>query len=294
MKTSKSIYTECFPEYRLDNNQLAILQEELLKMFTDLKNVFDKYDIKYMMSGGSLLGTVRHKGFIPWDDDIDLMMTRKEFGRFRDLFMKELGDKYIQAEPLSDPLYFSKMPKVFKKNTVYIEIPTAGLDAFHMMFIDIFIIENIPKSGIYRNLISFVYNISFKGSSFCLDYLYPSPVIEEKMKTNKELSKYYKFRRMIGFFFSHIGGIKFYLTLLNKLASKFDETGWKGVPSAISYEREVFQDEVFTDISKGTFCGVEVNIPTHFDTYLKNLYGDYVKLPPLEQREIHGVYKIVL
>ena len=294
MKTSKSIYTECFPEYRLDNDQLSKLQNELLKMFADLKKVFDKYDIKYMMSGGSLLGTVRHKGFIPWDDDIDLMMTRKEFGRFRDLFLEELGEKYILVEPLSDPMYFSKMPKVFKKDTVYTEIPTAGIDAFHMMFIDIFIIENIPKPGIYRKVISLVYNLSFKGSSVCYDYLYPSPVIEEKMKTNEELSKYYKYRRRLGFLFSHIGGMKFYLKVLNKLASKFNETGWKGVPSAISYEREIFRDEVFTDISKGNFCGMEVNIPKHFDAYLKNLYGDYMKVPPLEQREVHGAYKMVL
>ena len=55
-------------------------------MFKEIKEVFDKYEIDYMMSGGSLLGTIRHQGFIPWDDDIDLMMTRDEYIRFKKVF----------------------------------------------------------------------------------------------------------------------------------------------------------------------------------------------------------------
>lgn len=294
MRTSKTIYTECFPEYQLTKDQLCLLQNELLKMFLDIKRIFDKYEIKYMMSGGSLLGTIRHNGFIPWDDDIDLMMTRAEFTRFRDLFHRELGDKYILVEPLSDPDYFSKMPKIFKKNTVFTEISTAGIDNFHMMFIDVFIIESIPKPGFYRSILSLIYNLAFKGASVSIDYLYPSPVIEEKMRSNNDLRKYYNYRRRMGFIFSHVGGIKFYLTIVNKLASMYNETGWKGVPSAISYSREIFRDEVFTDITTGIFCGYEVNIPTHFDEYLNNLYGDYMKEPPVGQREVHAVYQMIL
>ena len=292
MISSKALYAEIFKDYQLSEEQLKTLQEELLKMFLDLKRVFDKHCINYMMSGGSLLGTIRHSGFIPWDDDIDLMMTRYNYELLKKVFDDELGDKYILAEPLSDPKYINKMPKIFKKNTTYVEIPTAGIDSYHMMFIDLFIIENMPKPGIKRRINSLIYDIAFKGTSACCDYLYPSPPIIERMRENTVLRKYYSKRRIIGSIFSHIGGYNFYSRLLQRIASKYNETGWKGVPSAISYNREIFESEVFEKLTTGVFCGVEVKIPLYFDKYLNNLYGDYMIIPPENKREVHIAYKI--
>lgn len=294
MISSKTLYSDSFQEYRLREDQLKKLQGALLEMLKDVKNVFDKYKIDYMMSGGSLLGTIRHQGFIPWDDDIDLMMNRSEYNKFKDVFSNELGEKYILAEPLCDPLYLNKMPKIFLKNTTYIEIPTAGVDKFHMLFIDLFIVENVPKPGLKRKINSVLYDIAFKGSSVCCDYLYPSPPILQKQETNEELKKYYRTRRRLGNFFSHVGGMHFYLRTVEWLASKYNETGWKAVPSAISYTREVFNSEVFTKLTTGTFCDLEVKIPFHYDLYLRNLYGEYMTIPPENKREVHAVYKIDL
>ena len=63
-------------------------------MFVDIKRICDKHNLILMLSGGSALGAVRHKGFIPWDDDIDLMMPRDDYDKFIDLFEEELGEKY--------------------------------------------------------------------------------------------------------------------------------------------------------------------------------------------------------
>jgi len=294
MISSKKIYTDSFPEYRLNREKLTQLQNRLLLMFKDVKEVFDKYGIDYMMSGGTLLGTIRHQGFIPWDDDIDLMMTREEYLKFKKVFDKELGKKYILAEPLCDQLYVSKMPKIFLKDSVFIQIPTAGIDKFQMLFIDLFIIENIPKPGLKRKINSFLYDTSYKGASVCCDYLYPSPPILEKQEKNVRLKKYYSKRRRMGSFFSHIGGLRFYLKTLDRIASKYNETGWKAVPSAISYTREAFKADVFTKLTTGVFCGLTVKIPFYYDKYLKNLYGDYMQIPPEDKREVHVAYKIVL
>lgn len=287
MKTSKNIYSKSFSEYALSNGELHELQDQLLRMFVDIKGVCDENNIDYMLSGGTLLGAIRHQGFIPWDDDLDLMMTRENYNKFSRAFKQRFEDKYILAEPLCDKYYISKMPKVFLKNSVYVEIPTAGLNAFHMIFIDIFIIENVPDSRVMRKMLGMLYDFCFKASSVCADYLYPSPVILERMKYDKDLEGYYTKRRVWGAFFSRIGGMQFYLKLTNRIAMFTRTSSMLAVPSAISYCREVFNSSVFTEISMGLFCGIEVKIPTNYDVYLKNLYGDYMAIPPIESRELH-------
>ena len=227
---------------------------------------------------------------IPWDDDVDIMMTRKQYEKFLE-HVAELDKKYILVQPLTDK-YFCKNPKIFKVNTQYIEISNAGVESFSMLFIDVFIIENMPVSRLKRKILGKIYDFSYKGASVCVDYLYPSPPILQKSKENIELRKYYKLRRRIGFLFCHLGGLKFYLKLVDKIANKSKETGFYGVPSAISYEREVFEKEMFEDIIKVDFCGYRFKAPANYDHYLKNLYGDYMEIPPLEKRELHVAYKI--
>ena len=151
MKTSKLVYSQCFDEYKLTDANVKKLQDVLLNIFVDVKNVCDENNITYMMAGGSLLGTIRHKGFIPWDDDIDLMMTRTEYEKFRTIFTDKLSDKYILADPSFSDNYFNKMPKIYKKNTNYVELSTMNVPTYDMIFIDIFIIENIPNSFLYKN-----------------------------------------------------------------------------------------------------------------------------------------------
>lgn len=294
MIASKTLYSKSFKEYQLTEEQLKNLQNILLNMFLDIKKICDIHNIKYIMGGGSLLGTIRHKGFIPWDDDIDIMLLREEYNKLKDVFEKNLSEKYILAEPLSGNHYYSKMPKIYKKGTTYVEIPFAGIQSYNMVFIDVFIIEQIPKSAIIRKIKSNLYDFSYKASSVCLDYLYPSPAILDKCKYDDEVLQYYKFRRRLGFIFSKLGGINFYLWICEKLANSNSESEYLGVPAGISYEREILKKEVYLELTTGKFCGYDVNIPLHYDIYLKNLYGDYMKIPPIEKRENHMAYKVKL
>ena len=290
--TSKKLYSTYFKEYIISEESIEELHNALLGMFIDIKDYCDKYNIDYMVGGGTLLGAIRHKGFIPWDDDIDIMMTRENYEKFVLGFNECLGEKYLLAEPL-DELYFFKMPKVYKKNTTYVEIADVGLNSYNMLFIDLFILENVPAPGIKRNIRSKIYDLAYKGASACKDYLYPSPIIDAKANEIQEVAHFYNMRKKIGKLFSTLGGIEFYLKLCEKLEKYKKITGWIGCPAGISYEKEIFPKEVYQEIDEAEFCGMKVKIPRYYDVYLKNLYGNaYMKIPPLEKREYHVAYKV--
>lgn len=294
MKTSKSLYSEHFQEYLLTDAQREALQAALLNMLLDVKAVCDKYDIAYMLSGGTALGAVRHKGFIPWDDDIDLMMLRTEYEKFAPRFREEYPDKYLLAEPLCDGRYISKMVKIHRLGTTYTELPLAGIGAFDMVFLDLFLIENVPKPGPLRRVKGRVYDFAFKAASVSADYRFPSPPILKKAETDREVRDYYAVRRQLGRVFSHVGGLRFYLRICERLGAQKKRTGWLGIPSAISYEREIFEERVFRELADAEFCGHTFKIPRDYDAYLRNLYGDYMQIPPPEKREYHTAYQLNL
>lgn len=292
MQDSKSLYSRCFLEYVLKGEDLLRLQHVLLEILVDFKKVCDKYQIDYMLCGGTALGAVRHQGFIPWDDDIDLMMLRSEYNRFKEVFCKEFQGKYELVEPLSDSRYVSKMVKIYKKGTTFIEISTAGVGGPDMIFADLFLIENVPPPGLKRKMKAIIYDTAFKAASVCIDYKYPSPPIIEKSKIDRQLKKYYSMRRCFGFLFSIIGGMRFYLKICDSLANQKEETAWFGIPSDSGYLDRIYPRELFTNLGKVSFCGYEMKVPRDYDFYLRSEYGDYMQIPPPDKREVHSAYKI--
>ena len=294
MKRGKTVLSEYFKEYTLSNENLYKLQACLLEMFVDIKKMCDKNNILYMMSGGTCLGSVRHKGFIPWDDDIDIMMTRDEYYRFRTIFKEQNFEDYFLAEPVITEGYYYKMPKIYNRKTKLITVKEEGYRKFGMVSIDIFLIENAPESKLRQKIRAKLYNFAFHAASVCFDYKFISKPIKEKCKSNRAVKKYFDFRKRVGFFFAHIGGMELYLKICEKLADYPKKTSFVCVPSAISYDREILPRSVFEGVSEGEFCGYKVNIPVDYDFYLRNLYKKYMEIPPAEKREIHIVYEMKL
>ncbi|MBR6328553.1 MAG: LicD family protein [Lachnospiraceae bacterium] len=298
-KRGKGLYSRWFPEYRLDDDTLLKLQDCLLEMLKEFTGLCEKYGIRYMAAGATLLGAVRHKGFVPWDDDIDIMMMRSEYEKLVWAIKKEkregrLKDRLL-ARPLRTKRYYFKIPKYYNKNTEYLSINYMGNPAFNMVGLDIFIADRIPENPVHRHLRALAYDFSFYASSFCLDYIFPSPVIEKKSATNPEVRRFYSFRKALGCVFAHVGGMRFYLTVCERLARYRGKSRLYGLPSGISYLREVFDRTMFTQLTTADFCGLKISIPIRYDEYLRNLYGDdYMKLPPADRREIHTACRVRL
>lgn len=138
-------------EIQLTDVQLRQMQLIQLEMLCEVNRICRKHGIKYSLDGGTLLGAVRHKGFIPWDDDIDLIMTRSEYQRFYRVAKEEMdAEKFFLQEYRTDPYYYVGYPRIRRNHTVYMRAGHEHMKYHGGVFIDIFILDNVPDHKVMR------------------------------------------------------------------------------------------------------------------------------------------------
>ncbi|MCI8459638.1 MAG: LicD family protein [Clostridia bacterium] len=284
-KSAKSVLSQ-YNEYKLEDGKIELLHRVLLHILKDFKACCERHNLKYMLCGGSCLGAVRHNGFIPWDDDADVMMPREDFDKVGQAIIDDYGDKYSLGNAKENHIL-----NIMLNGTVYDEIWNAAPNRRMSIFLDIYPIDNMPKGK--KRFRSFRFYWAKHANAFILDYKYPSEQIKALEKQDKSVRSYYRKRRFLGWLFNAFGGFNHYNNVVDKLARYKKETGYLGIPCAIAYNREKFRAEVLTETIDAQFCGETFCIPKFYDEYLTNLYGsDYMTLPPPEKREIHVTAKI--
>ena len=285
-----------------DDASLRVLTEEeifklrkcFLEAFQDLSNCCEKYSLKVMLTGGSALGAVRHHGFIPWDDDLDVAMTRADFEKLKNVFDKELGEKYVLSSPNYKNNARNRFPMMLIKDTLMVEVGCSPEDEVSKIKIDIFIIENIPDNVLLRYI---------KGL-WCTCLMFIASYEETfEQRNNEYLKKYmcktdagrkeYNRRITVGRLFSFFDFQK-WVNLVDSSVQYEKLTGLMGsVTGRKHYFGEVRPRETFVPFSQGVFEGLTVNLPGDPNDYLTNLYGtDYMSLPPEEKREKHFIMDI--
>lgn len=277
-----------FREYELSEDDLDKLKKILVGMLKDIHELCEQAHLSYMLCGGTLLGAIRHKGFIPWDDDVDIMMPRKDYDLLAQNIKDTYGDKYFVTEFGKDGCPF-RMMKIMLNGTEYREILRQNHPYFCGIFVDVFPIDNIPEKHKFR---AKMFNFYTKAFFAIQDYKFPSELILEKCKEHKELKKYYYKRRRVGAICNFLIGQKTVENKIKKLSEYGPETSLQGLPLGIYYDTEVFKAGTFDERIFADFCGERFYIPGNYDEYLKNLYGDYMKLPPEDKRRRHQVFKL--
>ena len=234
---------------------LEQIHEELICQLKDIVRICEKHGIEYNMMCGSLLGAVRHKGFIPWDDDIDLLITREEFEKFRRIYPQECDERF-------ELTYLDTWtPRVMNRDP---EKAAA--------FTDFFILDPVPEEGWKRKW-----------------WFLKLHILQGMMKKNVDYSRF-NLKNKILLFGTHIMGLPFSTATKAKWyeqVSRQEKTGNDLCMSNGAFElmMHIWHPEQFEEKIQVPFEGVMVPIPAKYDEVLTILFGpDYMTPPPESER----------
>ncbi|MDO4291391.1 MAG: LicD family protein [Eggerthellaceae bacterium] len=277
----------------LTEEDIKAIQKLLLGIIEDIVTVSNERQISYTLSGGSCLGALRHQGFIPWDDDADINMRRKDWEAFRDALLDKYPGKYIVRDPQHAADYGVCNGHIGLADT-YWNVVGCGVDGSYIG-VDVFFLENVPDNRVLRYLHGFV-SLGLGFASSCRrfaerrdSYLTYASSSEEK--------RILKFKISLGKLLSFCSMDK-WCSIWDKWNSMVsnEESRYLSIPGGRKhYFGELYRREDFFPVSCGTFEGLDAPLPANPDFYMRVLYGpDYMTPPPPEEREKHAVLEFDL
>lgn len=264
----------------LSEEQLQKLHKVLLEILDDVLAVCREHGLRFILIGGSAIGALRGGGIIPWDDDIDIAMPRKDFETFCDIIRKTRGEKYSMLHPQDKDNFGRVIPKIRLRGTEYRTILEQDLTDCGV-FIDIYTIENLPDNAIARAF----QGVMASGMGFALAcrrlwrgrkwYAQLTGGVSFKVKCAIGLclsfASYERWARWTDYWHSRC---------------KNENSKYVSIPADVRH----YFGEMQPRQRLCTLKDVELNgrvcwVPEQVDGYLREIYGDYMQIPPVEKQE---------
>lgn len=263
-----------FKSKRYEDETLKHLQKIQLMMLKDFIKICEDNDILYFVNGGTLLGTIRHQGFIPWDDDIDIMMFSEDFEKLNKIMSEQSSDKYHLINVLNEETYHYTWARFNLKNTELREWWADQVDYTVNIFIDIFILYGLPKNKIKRSI--------HKWRCFTLNQMVNYSIVKFKNE-----SKIKEIIQQLAYYFLKI--IPIPPNTLKKRCIKTykkykDDESDEVCDFPALVLLPIYKRNDWLPAKKAKFEDIEVNVPNNPDEILTIIYGDYMKLPPEDKR----------
>lgn len=260
---------------------ISEIQDHLYIMLKEFDSFCKENDIKYSLSGGSLLGAIRHKGFIPWDDDMDIGMLRKEYDKFVEIAPEKLNKEYFLQTWDTDENYPHAYAKVRKLDTVYIENVSQGSGAHNELFVDVFPYDVYPddeadRKGHGKEVMKYRYALQMKNNI--------KPWIRHKQLWKRILGKMKYVPSIIYSKTKSRSVLKNNADEVNRRYNNEKTNYYFETTGATPYGKWLVPSKCLEELGVAEFEGIKFSVPADYDLYLKNIYGDYMKLPPIEKR----------
>lgn len=268
----------------MNKQALEAIQNREYQILKEIKRICEKNNIPYVLIGGSCLGAVRHQNFIPWDDDIDIGMTRNDFESFKRACQTDLKSQYYFQDLFSEENCSLVFGKIRDKNSLVIEGYSEKVNIQKGIWVDIFPYDKIPKDMKKARKINI--RISFLKSLLNIKCGYRYSV------KGKEIALFW-----IGYAVSLFMPKMYLKNRIYQLMTRYNEKA--GEYSYMTYGGfgivEMLDEDICLNTTKHRFRDDDFPIPKDYKAYLTQLYGDYMQLPPESERENgHGIKKLVI
>ena len=267
------------------------VQKIELEILLEFDRICKNHDINYQLFAGTLIGAIRHKGFIPWDDDIDVAMLRSDYNRFLSVVEDELGSEYFFQTHETDPNYINKFAKIRKNGTMFMEKLVEGIDMHHGLYIDIFAFDSIELDslrGKYQ-----VWKLRTIDSFFKYRIKSRHERLEDGFEKTKAKFKY----KLINILpISKLGVEKWAFNIMTKFNHiETEYVGDLANPGEGVLEQFMMRRKTLEDSIEWDFEGYKFPVPRAYDEVLTRAYGDYMQ-PPDEANRVshHDIIKIDL
>lgn len=279
--------------YEMTEEERLKLQAHLRKMYVEFEKVCDRHGLRVMVAYGSVLGALRHQGFIPWDDDMDLLMPREDYDRFINEYADELPSQYKMYAPNSKngPIY--RFAKMVDTSTRFLG-PGIEDSEKHGIYLDIFALENTPTNMTVVKLRRLL-TCGLEVIASCVQEAQDvNDFYKNLMCSTPAGKRTYKVRRFIGKLCSFFSAERWFDIYDNFVHYKKD-TGYYAVPTGESGKWRYFQPyskDLYLPVKRMKFDDIEVYVPNQAERHCEIEYGDWHWIPPVEDRWQHFIKEL--
>ena len=259
----------------LNDKELRRLQLIEVDMLKEIIRICDELDLRYYVLGGTLLGAVRHNGFLPWDDDIDLGLPREDYTVFIQKAPRMLSDNLFLQHHRTDEGYCMNMVKIRNVHTTFVETHSRMQNIRHGVFIDIFPLDNAPISAVAKLYFRVMNKLLGMRIGEAYEWVPRTPLRGWLKKcAYRALSCIWP-------------DVPCAVAAREKLLCSFPNRGMIGNLCGAWGIKEIMPAEWHAEGCSLDFEGIAVKAPIQYEKWLTQVYGDYMTLPPEEKRVTH-------